>query len=79
MKYSKLIILSLLSLTLLSCDKEETKNCACNKIVNRDIAFVGVYESYSGYIYTQNECSMYENTIYVEGQGHNAPNIGDCF
>lgn len=64
---------------LTSCKKETPQNCACNKITHSSIQFVGVGESYSGEIYTQNECSGYIDTIQVSGTGHNAPKQGDCF
>ena len=73
------VILLMLSIFILSCEKEVDQNCACNKITSRDITFIGVYESYSGHVYTTNECSGFTNSYYVEGQGHNAPNVGDCF
>lgn len=74
MKRALFIALVLLGI---SCEKE-VQNCACNEIKGQDIQYVGVNTSYSGYVYTENQCSGYLDTVFVSGSGHNAPPKGSC-
>jgi hypothetical protein len=76
----KRLLFVTLALTMLSCEKDEIKNCNCNKVVETNYSefnIAGYGTVYAGNFITRNECTGVQHTYSVQDYGH--PALGTCF
>jgi hypothetical protein len=78
----KRLLFATLALTMLGCEKDETQDCGCDRVISTNYTIVQTIPQSGppvlvtiGTFTTRDKCGN-ENTWYVEQYG--IPNIGDC-